>query len=645
MRFLFRPSLAGAFRETLTIHNMQDRSDVQQVTLKAEVKRIDTFQVRAPPLDFAPCSCNKPTYDQRRLVLVNTSRGARSYVVEGLSVLRLLDGSEAPWWRAAVGLRLEQATTDGAEELKKQERQREDVLEKLERKLKIAMRKRKLEKVEKLRRKIAGLKAGERLEEDESDAEGSDWYNSESDSEEPVALNMALRGDSQFGSGVAVRRASTEAARQQPAEKLRFRLGRGGTQTMAITLRVHAVEGTAQPHGMAMVTGQVRVMDARDDQCAQTLSFTICVCSGVAELREAQHLVRSVGPSALAALPPLAHPAGALPAPLRLPDQIGDKMADGVGDTFSAMCVTESVIEGPKDDEDEDGAEMSEASVSQGNEGERPIQSQIRRSPHGEAPLTPSRPPSSLVPITSPAAFSGASPSSPSTPLLSRAPSRTRDDAAASGVADGGGRVPPEEALGTAPMRADPLSRQSPLVARFDAASPQAAPEQLGAPSPSPEAPWPPPPSTISAHVPNAPLESLGTAPMLATPTAVRPTYMVAQPPLPAEHADALERLGAPERPESRNASDRYPDRYPDRFPDRIGSSTSCDGSTPEASPIKPKVYPQRDVCAEFNSRTRHTNSIQFRKPDPARFGEYAVNNFPRWRMLILWFTSLFLFW
>jgi hypothetical protein len=139
VRFLFRPSLAGAFRETLTLQNMQDRSDVQQVTLKAEVKRIDTFQVRAPPLDFAPCACNKPTYDQRRLVLVNTSRGARSYVVEGLSLLRLLDGREAPWWCAAVGLRLEQATADGAEELKKQERQREDVLEKLERKLKIAM--------------------------------------------------------------------------------------------------------------------------------------------------------------------------------------------------------------------------------------------------------------------------------------------------------------------------------------------------------------------------------------------------------------------------------------------------------------------------------------------------------------------------
>ena len=51
--------------------------------------------------------------------------------------------------------------------------------------------------------------------------------------------------------------------------------------------------------------------------------------------------------------------------------------------------------------------------------------------------------------------------------------------------------------------------------------------------------------------------------------------------------------------------------------------------------------------------KTYHTLSLRphlarspnHRKPDPARFGEYAVNNFPRWRMLILWFTSLFLFW
>ena len=39
--------------------------------------------------------------------------------------------------------------------------------------------------------------------------------------------------------------------------------------------------------------------------------------------------------------------------------------------------------------------------------------------------------------------------------------------------------------------------------------------------------------------------------------------------------------------------------------------------------------------------RPHLARSPNHRKPDPARFGEYAVNNFPRWRMLILWFTSL----
>ena len=51
-----------------------------------------------------------------------------------------------------------------------------------------------------------------------------------------------------------------------------------------------------------------------------------------------------------------------------------------------------------------------------------------------------------------------------------------------------------------------------------------------------------------------------------------------------------------------------------------------------------------RGTCYE-HSHLDLARSPNHHKPDPARFGEYAVNNFPRWRMLILWFTSLFLFW
>jgi hypothetical protein len=56
---------------------------------------------------------------------------------------------------------------------------------------------------------------------------------------------------------------------------------------------------------------------------------------------------------------------------------VGDRVSVRRGDAFSAMCVTESDIEGPKDNEDEEGAEIDEASVSQGNEGERRTERQF----------------------------------------------------------------------------------------------------------------------------------------------------------------------------------------------------------------------------------------------------------------------------
>ena len=80
----------------------------------------------------------------------------------------------------------------------------------------LAGRKRKLEKVDKLRGKIAAIKAGERLE-DESDASGSDWYNSESESEEaePVfVIAIAIGAGTGVGAG-----AEGGAASSSPSAK------------------------------------------------------------------------------------------------------------------------------------------------------------------------------------------------------------------------------------------------------------------------------------------------------------------------------------------------------------------------------------------------------------------------------------------
>jgi glutamate synthase domain-containing protein 1 len=83
-------------------------------------------------------------------------------------------------------MRLEAATADGARELLQQETLREERLETLERKLKIAVRKKKHEKVEKIRKKIAALRDPVRGEHGDGadgdgdgisdlDSDASDW--------------------------------------------------------------------------------------------------------------------------------------------------------------------------------------------------------------------------------------------------------------------------------------------------------------------------------------------------------------------------------------------------------------------------------------------------------------------------------------
>lgn len=81
IRFLFRPSLAGAFYETLTVHNVQDPSDEQQVVIKAEVRKSISFHLTAPTLDFGLCSVGKLAPVEHRIVISNIARGARHFVI------------------------------------------------------------------------------------------------------------------------------------------------------------------------------------------------------------------------------------------------------------------------------------------------------------------------------------------------------------------------------------------------------------------------------------------------------------------------------------------------------------------------------------------------------------------------------------
>ena len=302
--FVFRPSLAGTYRETLTIHNVQDRDDSQQVTLKAMVVRADPFLLQAPPLDFGPSLLGKPCHEVKRIVLVNLARGSRMFTIECMPQLTLAggdggdaDGALAEWWRATMTFRLETMTADGADEVVALERAREEELEKLERKLRIAIRKKKPEKAEKLRKKLAAVRSGSSEAVSESDTDASDWANSESESEEPMELPEG--GGARGGGSVAVRRrGSAGEARDAAAEtdpKLTLRLGRGGTQTVAVMLAVRKVDGAALPSGCATVHGRVCVRDVRDKEFERVLPFSACVCTGYDELKQAHGAMQARG--------------------------------------------------------------------------------------------------------------------------------------------------------------------------------------------------------------------------------------------------------------------------------------------------------------------------------------------------------------
>ena len=123
IRFIFAPSLAGPFRETLTVHNAQDAQDEQEVVVKAEVRKVVSFHLTAPPLEFGPCLLGKPAAAARRLVLSNLARGTRQYLVHCDGELALQsDGAPCPAYKARLEFVLEGATTDGAEQLVENER-------------------------------------------------------------------------------------------------------------------------------------------------------------------------------------------------------------------------------------------------------------------------------------------------------------------------------------------------------------------------------------------------------------------------------------------------------------------------------------------------------------------------------------------
>ncbi|KDO27419.1 hypothetical protein SPRG_07007 [Saprolegnia parasitica CBS 223.65] len=152
--FEFQPTLAGPFEEKLKIVNVQDVENSVFVTIKAKVVKRETFKLpqAGQPISVGTCLVDEPS-DAFKLTIRNMSRKKREYVIE----VDTATGFSVPSLRPTFTFNLD--AVPAANITQAQEKKLDEELEKLEHKLRIAVTKKKEDKIGKLNSKISHVKA------------------------------------------------------------------------------------------------------------------------------------------------------------------------------------------------------------------------------------------------------------------------------------------------------------------------------------------------------------------------------------------------------------------------------------------------------------------------------------------------------
>ncbi|ORX38698.1 hypothetical protein BD324DRAFT_599646 [Kockovaella imperatae] len=142
--FNFIPSLGGNFQENLTVENVLDSVNDQNIAIKAVVRKQPVLTVEPPSIAFGPISPDAATkLESKTFVLSNTSKAERTFVIE------VQDGPES-----FAQISLARDDSGGGTVLSKGE---EEEVETLLQKLKGAQRKGKKDKVEKYESRLTEL--------------------------------------------------------------------------------------------------------------------------------------------------------------------------------------------------------------------------------------------------------------------------------------------------------------------------------------------------------------------------------------------------------------------------------------------------------------------------------------------------------
>lgn len=136
----FKPSIAGKFLETITIENLQDPEDTKVITIKAYIEMPEKFLLKAVEIDFGEVMLDRRS-PVRKLVLVNNTKRRRIYEIRE-------DMSSCPHCKFEFDYGLEEVSALAETEKLEAE------LEKRMHKLRISIRKNKVDKIKKLTERV-----------------------------------------------------------------------------------------------------------------------------------------------------------------------------------------------------------------------------------------------------------------------------------------------------------------------------------------------------------------------------------------------------------------------------------------------------------------------------------------------------------
>jgi hypothetical protein len=191
VEFTFEPTMAGPFFERLTIEDVRDRENNQVLQVKANIRKPSNFFVDTLNLDFGAMLVNEG-YLRQRVTITNTSKHARTFVVR-------YDPAENkfPTFICKVKFEMVDVLGDGRQMSKEAEEQ----IESLEQKLKIAKRKNRPEKVQKIMQELERLRSGGPLK-----AKKLDGHDSPNDVEDSGASANGSPATSKKGTLPAVKK-------------------------------------------------------------------------------------------------------------------------------------------------------------------------------------------------------------------------------------------------------------------------------------------------------------------------------------------------------------------------------------------------------------------------------------------------------